>query len=78
MLNRPQPIKNELPKIIKRRLCEISCNNCEFKKPKEPYAQALKSGYTEKLAYSKPINKNNKKDVGKEMLFLLIHHSALM
>lgn len=62
MSNHPQTIKNELPKMINKRLCEISCNNCEFEKHKEPYEQALKkSGYTEKLAYSKPINKNKKR-----------------
>ena len=76
MSNHPQTIKNELPKMINKRLCEISCNNCEFEKHKEPYEQALKkSGYTEKLAYSKPINKN-KKDAEKEKLFGLTLHST--
>ena len=42
MSNHPQTIKNELPKMINKRLCEISCNNCEFEKHKEPYEQALK------------------------------------
>ena len=76
MSNHHQTIKNEFPKMINRRLYEISCSNCEFEKHKQPYEQALKSGYTENLAYSKPINRNKKKDVGKEMLFGLTHHSA--
>ena len=53
MLNHPQPIKNELPKTINRRLCKMSCNNYEYEKHKQPYMQALnKSGNTENLSYS--------------------------
>ena len=60
--NHPQTIKKELPKMINKRLSNISCDNNEFEKHKETYAQALaKSGYKQSLSYSKNTNRNKNK-----------------
>ena len=48
--------------MINKSLSNISCDNNEFEKHKETYAQALaKSGYKQSLSYSKITNKNKNK-----------------
>ena len=64
--------------MINKRLSNISCDNNEFEKHKETYAQALaKSGYKQSLFYSKITNRN-KSNVEKEKLFGSTHRTRKM
>ena len=55
--NHPGNIKKELPKMVNKRLNELSCDKEEFEKVKTSYENALKnSGFKEKLEF-----KNNEK-----------------
>ena len=57
--NHPPTIIKEIPKMIGKRISDISCNKQHFNKAKSIYQDTLKkSGYTEILAYS--TNKENK------------------
>lgn len=50
--NHPPAITKELPKMISRRLTDLSCNEEEFRKSKGPYESALRnSGYDPTLKY---------------------------
>ena len=67
--NHPENIKKELPKMINKRLNEISCNKEEFEKVKNEYEDALKkSGFDEKLEYKK-INKKKRNRTRKIIWF---------
>ena len=64
--NHPRSIIKQLPKMINRRICEISCNEEEFIKAKPIYQEALKrSGYSEEMRYEKfekaPKNRRRRK-----------------
>ena len=50
--NHPPNITKQLPKMIEKRLSELSCNEQEFIKSKDPYEKALNdSGYKHKFEY---------------------------
>ena len=50
--NHSPAITKELPKMISRRLTDLSCNEEEFRKSKDPYVSALRnSGYDPKLKF---------------------------
>ena len=52
--NHPQTIKNQLPKMISKRLSNLSSSSEVFNSAAPPYQNALKqSGYAEQLQYSK-------------------------
>ena len=61
--NHPPSIVRQLPKMVNRRISEISCNREEFDKCKDTYNNALKkSGHNEKLSYlSDPPKKKQRK-----------------
>ena len=53
--NHPPPIIEELPKMVSKRIADLSCNEDEFAKAKAPYVAALtKSGYSSTFEYSEP------------------------
>ena len=53
--NHPHTIIKELPKLINKRLSELSCNQEEFNKAKPLYAEALsESYYKASLKFEKP------------------------
>ena len=50
--NHPKNIIKQLPEMINRRICEISCNEQEFNKAKLLYEDALeKSGFSHKMEF---------------------------
>ena len=52
--NHPPQIIKQLPAMINRRICEISCNEEEFRKAKYTYKDALeKCGYNDDMKYQK-------------------------
>ena len=52
--NHPHQIIKNLPEMINRRICEISCNEEEYKKAKPTYKNALeKSGFNEEMSFKK-------------------------
>ena len=52
--NHPKSIIKEIPNMIGKRICEISCDKHEFEKAKGNYNKALeKSGFSEKVKYHK-------------------------
>ena len=64
--NHPNYIKSEIPKMVNKRLCEISCNEEEFNKIKNNYEEALhKSGFKNKLKFQtiKPKKKIRKRKI---------------
>ena len=59
--NHPQSITKELPKMISRRISDLSCNEEEFHKAKTPYEAALReSGHDPDFKYEKPLNKRKR------------------
>ena len=59
--NHPPTIVKDLPKMINKRLSDLSCNKDEFKKAKPLYENALKgSGYKAEMKYEISENINNK------------------
>ena len=55
-MHHPNIIIKEIPKIINKRISEISCDKNEFEKARVDYEHAIqKSGFNEKLCY----NENN-------------------
>ena len=59
--NQPPPIIKELPKMINKRIYDLSCHEEEFNKTKPLYENALKeSGYTISLKYTKPYDNTNR------------------
>ena len=64
--NHPPSIVKELPKMIEKRVSELSCNAVEFEKCKPVYEEALaRSGYSCKLEYTPtvPKRKNRPRNV---------------
>ena len=64
--NHPNYIKSEIPRMVNKRLCEISCNEEEFNKIKNTYEEALdKSGFKNKLKFQtiRPKKKNRKRKI---------------
>lgn len=52
--NHPEQIIRQLPDMINRRICQLSCNKNEYDKAKPTYEKALKeSGFDEKMEYKK-------------------------
>ena len=59
--NHPPTIIKDLPKMINKRLSDLSCNEDEFKKAKPLYENALKeSGYKAEMKYETSENTNNR------------------
>lgn len=59
--NHPQNIIKELPKMISRRVADLSCNEEEFLKAKPMYESALKeSGHTTEFSYVKSNEKKKR------------------
>ena len=59
--NHPPNILRCLPKMINKRLSDLSCNEEEYEKAKPLYETASnKSGYKTTLTYTKTTNVNNK------------------
>ena len=51
----PPPIIEKLPKMVSKRIADLSCEEDEFAKAKAPYVAALtKSGYSSTFEYSEP------------------------
>ena len=64
--NHPPNIVKQLPKMIERRVSELSCNAVEFIKCKPLYEEALaRSGYSYKMEYvqSAPSRKNRPRNI---------------
>ena len=63
--NHPQSIIKELPKMINRRIADLSCNEEEFNKAKGPYETALKeNGHQPCFNYAKqPTNRKRNRKV---------------
>lgn len=60
--NHPPSIIRQLPKMISRRVSDISCNIDEFNKAKPEYESALRdSGYREKMTYHEPTSTRRKR-----------------
>ena len=59
--NDPPPIIKELPKMISKRIYDLSCKEEEFTKAKPLYENAVKeSGYTTSNKYIKPLENTNR------------------
>ena len=70
--NHPPTIIKDLPKMINKRLSDLSCNEDEFKKAKPLYENALKeSGYKAEMKYETSENTNNKTKKRKILWFNL-------
>ena len=53
--NHPPNIIKQLPKMIEKRISDLSCNEIEFNKAREDYENALKeSGFRTKLSFLQP------------------------
>jgi hypothetical protein len=64
--NHPPSVTKQLPKMISRRISDISCNEEEFNKAKGDYDEALaKSGYRDKIKYEETHQrkKNRKRNI---------------
>ena len=60
--NHPSTIIEDLPKMINKRLSELSCNKDEFDKAKLLYGKSLQeSGYKTSMSYAQTEVKTNKK-----------------
>ena len=59
--NHPPTIIKDLPKMINKRLSDLSCNEDEFKRAKPLYENALKEGgYKAEMKYETSENTNNR------------------
>ena len=68
--NHPTTIIKQLPKMINKRISELSCNKDEFNKAKLTYESALKeSGYTTTMTYEKEQKNKNRKRKRKVIWF---------
>ena len=64
--NHPPNVIREIPKMIEKRLSDLSCNKAEFEKSKPIYEEALeKSGFNHTLKYAKtpPKKKVRKRNI---------------
>ena len=76
--NHPQNIKKELPKMVNKRLNDISCDLTEFDKVKKDYEDALKkSGFNEKLKYKK-VTKEKRKRKRKKIFGLTLPLTVML
>ena len=63
MSNHPPSIIKQLPKMVNKRISELSCDEAEFDKCKHTYSNALKeSGHEARMSYeSNPAKRRNRK-----------------
>ena len=67
--NHPPSILKQLPKSISKRLSSISSTEHEFHRAAPMYQKALaNSGYTDKLAYTKPNSTNTSRKTNKRKI----------
>ena len=56
--NHPRSVIKELPKMINRRISDLSCDAEQFEKAKAPYEEALReSGYEPEFKFTRTVNK---------------------
>ena len=68
--NLPPPIIKEQPKMINKRIYDLSCNEDEFNKAKPLYENALKeSGYTTSTVYASSYENSDRNRYRKIILF---------
>ena len=75
--NHPPSIIKDLPKMINKRLSDLSCNKEEFDKAKPLYEKSLhESGYKTPMSYAQTEVKNSRNR--SRNIICLTHHSVKM